>query len=126
MSVIYRNAIAIADKFVPPKLQPLWNHEAGPKTIFFWAPAFKWSLVIAGLGDLARPAEKISIAQSAALSATGLVWARYSMVIIPKNYSLLSVNVFVALTGLYSLARAVNYQYNVKGKDVTATETVTS
>jgi len=29
MSAIYRNAIAIADKFVPPKLQPLWNHEAG-------------------------------------------------------------------------------------------------
>jgi hypothetical protein len=29
MSVIYRNVIAIADKFVPPKLQPLWNHEAG-------------------------------------------------------------------------------------------------
>lgn len=126
MSVIYRNAIAIADKFVPPKLQPLWNHEAGPKTIFFWAPAFKWSLVIAGLGDLARPAEKLSIPQSAALSATGLVWARYSMVIIPKNYSLFSVNVFVALTGLYSLGRGVNYQYNVKGKDITATETVAS
>jgi hypothetical protein len=47
------------------------------------------------------------MSQSAALSATGLVWARYSMVIIPKNYSLLSVNVFVALTGLYSLARAI-------------------
>jgi len=29
MSVIYRNAIAIADKFVPPRLRPLWNHEAG-------------------------------------------------------------------------------------------------
>jgi hypothetical protein len=34
MSVIYRNAIAIADKFVPPKLQPLWNHEAGNPVIF--------------------------------------------------------------------------------------------
>lgn len=126
MSVIYRNVIAIADKCVPPKLQPLWNHEAGPKTIFFWAPAFKWSLVIAGLGDLARPAEKISMSQSAALSATGLVWARYSMVIIPKNYSLLSVNVFVALTGLYSLARAINYEYNVKGKNVPPVESVAS
>ncbi|XP_021933052.1 mitochondrial pyruvate carrier 2-like, partial [Zootermopsis nevadensis] len=112
-----------ADKFVPPRLQPLWNHEAGPKTIFFWAPVFKWSLVIAGLGDLARPAEKLSIPQSAALSATGLVWSRYSMVIIPKNYSLFSVNVFVALTGLYSLGRALNYQYNVKGKAAT---TITS
>ncbi|XP_069696004.1 uncharacterized protein [Periplaneta americana] len=123
MSLIYRKSIAFADKFVPAKLQPLWNHEAGPKTIFFWAPAFKWSLVIAGLGDLARPAEKISVPQSAALSATGLVWARYSMVIIPKNYSLFSVNVFVAITGLYSLGRALNYQHNVKGKEVLAATT---
>jgi hypothetical protein len=29
MSLVYRKAIAVADKFVPPKLQPLWNHEAG-------------------------------------------------------------------------------------------------
>jgi hypothetical protein len=72
------------------------------------------SLVIAGLGDLARPAEKISILQSAALSATGLVWARYSMVIIPKNYSLFSVNVFVAITGLYSLGRAIKYVHIVE------------
>ncbi|CAG2062743.1 unnamed protein product, partial [Timema podura] len=52
------------------------------------------SLVIAGLSDLSRPAEKLSVPQSAALSATGLVWSRYSMVIIPKNWSLFSVNVF--------------------------------
>jgi len=126
MSVIYRNVIAVVDKFVPPKFRPLWNHEAGPKTVFFWAPVVKWSLVIAGLGDLARPAEKISISQSAALSATGLIWARYSLVIIPKNYSLFSVNVFVALTGLYSLGRALNYEYNVKGKNVPAAESVAS
>ncbi|XP_063242694.1 uncharacterized protein LOC134542413 [Bacillus rossius redtenbacheri] len=116
MSLLYRSTVAFADKFVPPKLQPLWNHPAGPKTIFFWAPLFKWSLVMAGLSDLARPAEKLSVPQSAALSATGVVWARYSMVIIPKNWSLFSVNLFVALTGLYSLSRAVNYQYFVKDK----------
>lgn len=120
MSFVYKKTIAVAEKFVPVKLQPLWNHEAGPKTIFFWAPAFKWSLVIAGLGDLTRPSEKISLGQSAALSATGLVWARYSMVIIPKNWSLFSVNVFVAITGLYSFSRALKYQYSLKEKEVTA------
>ncbi|KAJ1517367.1 Mitochondrial pyruvate carrier 2, partial [Coelomomyces lativittatus] len=41
-----------------------WNHPAGPKTIHFWAPAAKWALVIAGLGDLKRPAEKLSLSQS--------------------------------------------------------------
>jgi len=33
------------------------------------------------------------------------------MVIIPKNYTLLSVNVFVAITQTIQLARALNYKY---------------
>lgn len=36
---------------------------------------------------------------------TGMIWARYSLVIIPKNYSLFAVNLFVGLTGLYQLGR---------------------
>ncbi|XP_075214361.1 mitochondrial pyruvate carrier 2-like isoform X2 [Lycorma delicatula] len=67
-------------------------------------------LVIAGLGDIQRPAEKLSVSQSSALAATGVVWSRYSLVIIPKNWSLFSVNVFVAITNFYQLTRAVrNY-----------------
>ncbi|XP_054271740.1 uncharacterized protein LOC128992276 [Macrosteles quadrilineatus] len=113
MSLIYRKTIQIADKFVPTKFQPLWNHPAGPKTIFFWAPAFKWGLVIAGIGDLTRPADKLSVPQSSALAATGIIWSRYSLVIIPKNWSLFSVNVFVAATSLYQLFRAVSYQQSL-------------
>ncbi|XP_075228263.1 mitochondrial pyruvate carrier 2-like isoform X2 [Lycorma delicatula] len=89
----------------------------GPKTIFFWAPACKWGLVIAGLGDIQRPAEKLSVSQSSALAATGVVWSRYSLVIIPKNWSLFSVNVFVAITNFYQLTRAVRYQRSLKGKE---------
>ncbi|XP_014772439.1 mitochondrial pyruvate carrier 2 [Octopus bimaculoides] len=114
MAAVYRSAIKALDKLVPPRMVPLWNHPAGPKTIFFWAPAFKWSLVIAGLGDLSRPAEKLSVTQSTALTATGLIWSRYSMVIIPKNYSLLAVNIFVALTGMYQLKRIFMYRYYQK------------
>ncbi|KAF2885512.1 hypothetical protein ILUMI_20662 [Ignelater luminosus] len=114
MSLVYRKSIAALDKFVPTKFQPLWNHPAGPKTIFFWAPAFKWGLVIAGIGDLARPADKLSVPQSAALAATGVIWSRYSLVIIPKNYSLFSVNVFVATTQLYQLYRAFRHQQSLK------------
>jgi lysozyme family protein len=90
--------------------QHFLNHPAGPKTIHFWAPLFKWGLVIAGLGDLKRPAENLSTAQSIALAATGTIWSRYSTQIIPVNYSLLSVNVCVSLTGLYQLARIYRYQ----------------
>ncbi|XP_044765085.1 mitochondrial pyruvate carrier 2-like [Coccinella septempunctata] len=92
-------------------LKNFWNHPAGPLTIFFWAPAFKWGLVIAGLTDLARPAGNISILQTLALAATGIIWCRYSLVIIPKNYSLFSVNLFIAVSQCYQLYRSMKYQY---------------
>jgi len=110
MSMIYRQIIKAAEKYVPDKLRPLWNHEAGPKTVFFWAPAMKWSLVIAALGDISRPVEKVSASQTTALAATGVIWSRYSMVIIPKNWSLFSVNLFVAGTNLYQLSRVARHK----------------
>ncbi|GAA5970517.1 hypothetical protein JCM21900_000182 [Sporobolomyces salmonicolor] len=88
------------------KLQQFLNSPAGPKTVFFWAPMFKWGLVAAGLKDLSRPAEVISIPQNLALTATGLIWVRYSFVITPVNHSLAAVNCFVAGTGITSLYRA--------------------
>ncbi|XP_063850915.1 uncharacterized protein LOC135094601 isoform X1 [Scylla paramamosain] len=115
MAAIYRALIRRADKIVPARFQPFWNHPAGPKTVFFWAPSFKWGLVIAGLGDLARPAEKLSASQSTALAATGTIWSRYSLVIIPKNWYLFSVNMFVAGTGIYQLCRIAHYEWS-KGK----------
>jgi hypothetical protein len=33
--------------------------------VFFWAPMMKWCLVAAGLKDLSRPAEKLSVSQNA-------------------------------------------------------------
>ena len=42
---------------------------------------------------------------------TGFIWARYSTQIIPVNYNLLSVNVFVGMTGLYQLIRKFRYNY---------------
>ncbi|KAH8247605.1 hypothetical protein KR038_006845 [Drosophila bunnanda] len=109
-SKLYNGMIGAADKFVPAKLRPLWMHPAGPKTIFFWAPVFKWGLVVAGLSDLARPADSISVSGCAALAATGIIWSRYSLVIIPKNYSLFAVNLFVGITQVVQLGRAYQYQ----------------
>ncbi|CAH4027598.1 unnamed protein product [Pieris brassicae] len=82
MSKVYKTVVVFADRLVPSKLRPLWEHEAGPKTIFFWAPAFKWGLVLAGLGDLQRPVETLSIPQSASLAATGIIWSRYSLALV--------------------------------------------
>jgi hypothetical protein len=40
-----------------------------------------------------------------AITATGLIWSRYSTQITPVNYNLLTVNAFMAVTGLYQLSR---------------------
>jgi len=89
-----------------------WNHPAGPKTIHFWAPAWKWALVLAGLADLDRPAEDVSLPQSIALASTGIIWARYSTQIIPVNYNLLSVNIFVGITGIYQIQKKLRHMYS--------------
>ncbi|KAI6182971.1 Mitochondrial pyruvate carrier [Aphelenchoides bicaudatus] len=115
MSVIYKSLCRVGDKVIYPILpsfaRSAWNHDAGPKTVFFWAPTIKWALVGAGLADLARPAEKLSISQNVALAATGLIWTRYCLVITPINYYLSSVNFFVGCTGLTQLGRIAHYRY---------------
>jgi len=70
----------------------------------------KWALVVAGLKDFNRPAEKLSVAQNAALTATGFIWVRYCLVITPVNYPLSAANLFLGSTGLYQLGRIWNYR----------------
>ncbi|VDM70793.1 unnamed protein product [Strongylus vulgaris] len=135
--VLYNTLCKIGDRVIFPVLpsfaKPVWNHPAGPKTVFFWAPTIKWALVAAGLADLARPAHKLSPAQvilskpievnsidpllriticfqNAALCATGAIWTRYCLVITPINYYLSSVNFFVMCSGLMQLCRIAHYR----------------
>ncbi|PXF46814.1 Mitochondrial pyruvate carrier 3 [Gracilariopsis chorda] len=91
------------------RLRALWEHPAGLKTVFFWAPTMKWGLVYASLSDMKRPVENVSIPQCTVLAMTGMVWTRYSFVIHPINYNLAGANVFVALTNLYQLSRVVRH-----------------
>ncbi|KAG3273101.1 MPC2, partial [Ictidomys tridecemlineatus] len=100
------------------KLRPLYNHPAGPRTVFFWAPIMKWWLVCAGLADTARPAEKLSTAQSAVLMATGFVWSRFSLVIIPKYCSLFTINFFMGAAGASQLFRIWRYNQELKAKAI--------
>lgn len=37
-SRLYAAMISAATPMVPKGMMPLWNHAAGPKTVFFWAP----------------------------------------------------------------------------------------
>lgn len=50
-----------------------------------WLTIRQWALVLAGISDFARPAEKLSFTQNFALTCTGLIWTRWCMIIKPKN-----------------------------------------
>mmetsp|Transcript_12718 Transcript_12718/g.32226 ORF Transcript_12718/g.32226 Transcript_12718/m.32226 type:complete len:125 (+) Transcript_12718:3-377(+) len=91
------------------RAKQFWKHPAGPKTIHFWAPTFKWGISFANIADFSSPVEKISAPQQCAVTATGLIWTRFSTQIKPVNYNLMSVNFFMACTGLYQLYRVASH-----------------
>ncbi|PON44610.1 Mitochondrial pyruvate carrier [Trema orientale] len=99
------------------KLQAFWNHPAGPKTIHFWAPTFKWGITIANILDSTKPPEELSYPQQAALTCSGLVWAKYSTVITPKNWTLFSVSIGMAATAGYQLARKIQHDFSSEDTD---------
>ena len=96
------------------RAREIWNHPAGPKTIFFWAPTFKWGITIANISDLSRDPSTISIPMQAALTVTGVIWSKYSLDIRPKNYNLLAVNMTMAATGIYQLYRIYSHEQQQK------------
>ncbi|KAI9163230.1 putative mitochondrial pyruvate carrier 2 [Paramyrothecium foliicola] len=102
-----------------------WESEVGVRTVHFWAPVMKladqirpdceqWALVLAGIADFARPAEKLSLTQNAALTATGTIWTRWCFVIRPKNYLLAAVNFFLAIVGVVQCSRILSYEASKK------------
>ena len=76
----------------------------------------KWAIVIAGIGDFARPAEKLSLTQNAALTATGAIWTRWCFVITPKNYLLAAVNFFLGVVGVVQVTRIMLWRSSQKNK----------
>ncbi|KAI0468948.1 hypothetical protein F4859DRAFT_516694 [Xylaria cf. heliscus] len=92
----------------------MWESPVGFKTVHFWAPVMKWAIVIAGIGDLGRPAEKLSLTQNVALTATGVIWTRWCFVITPQNYLLAAVNFFLGCVGIAQLTRIAMYNSSQK------------
>ncbi|EEP78738.1 conserved hypothetical protein [Uncinocarpus reesii 1704] len=116
-------------------LQRSWNSPVGLKTVHFWAPIMKvrqppsqsralsriyWVLVIAGLGDMARPADKLSLTQNAALMFTGAIWTRWCLIIKPRNVLLATVNFFVGCLGLAQVTRIFLHRRTVDGSAAAA------
>mmetsp|Transcript_21042 Transcript_21042/g.29701 ORF Transcript_21042/g.29701 Transcript_21042/m.29701 type:complete len:274 (+) Transcript_21042:210-1031(+) len=85
--------------------------DAGPFTVHFWAPMSKWMISGASFLDLNRPTDKISLAQYTALTLTGFFFSRYSLLVVPVNYTLCSVNVALFGSSAWHLGRKIKADY---------------
>lgn len=74
----------------------------------------KWSIVLAGAADIARPAEQLSLSQNFALMCTGAIWTRWCFVIRPQNLFLATVNFFLFVVGATQVTRITLYQRSVQ------------
>lgn len=79
--------------------------------------------MFANIADLRKPPQNVSTNQNIALAATGVIWARYSTQIYPINWSLFTVNVFVALTSAYQLYRKYDASVHPERYPTTTTST---
>uniref|UniRef100_A0A3Q2USW0 Mitochondrial pyruvate carrier n=1 Tax=Haplochromis burtoni TaxID=8153 RepID=A0A3Q2USW0_HAPBU len=120
----YHRILDRIEHMLPAKLRPVYNHPAGKTqlTVMSLFGIGRWGLVGAGLADMTRPADKLSTSQSAVLTATGLIWSRYSLVIIPKNWNLFAVNFFVGSAGASQLYRIWRYEQDKKAEAKQAAE----
>uniref|UniRef100_A0A0E0Q9Q8 Mitochondrial pyruvate carrier n=1 Tax=Oryza rufipogon TaxID=4529 RepID=A0A0E0Q9Q8_ORYRU len=89
-------------------------------SIHFWAPTFKWGISIANVADFAKPPEMISYPQQVVVACSGVIWARWGMVITPINWNLSSVNAAMAVTGVCQLSRKIRHDYFSDEKSATA------
>jgi hypothetical protein len=113
-SLVVRKRVQTAMANTSGMMKSIAEAPAGPFYIHFWAPTSKWLLSVSNIMDLKRPVEKISLAQMSCLTVTGIVWTRFAMVIIPKNYNLALVNVVLATSSGWHLARKLNAEYGPK------------
>ncbi|KAL8943060.1 MAG: hypothetical protein Q9211_001113 [Gyalolechia sp. 1 TL-2023] len=74
----------------------------------------QWALVLAGVSDFYRPAEKLSLTQNLALTATGAIWTRWCFVIKPRNILLAAVNFFLGCVGVVQVSRILMWKRQVK------------
>ena len=110
MTIFVHHVRNFLHKFpLPAAAKRFIDHPAGPLTIFFWAPTFKWMITLANIKDFSRPVENVSVPQQIAIFLTGVIWSRYSTVINPVNYNLLSVNIAMASTAGYQLFRKISH-----------------
>ncbi len=98
-----------------PSAFTAWVHSSnGPKTTHFWGPVANWGLVLAGLLDMKKPAEAISLNMTGVLCAYSALFMRFAWMVVPRNYILLSCHVCNISVQGYQLSRALEHKWSVE------------
>eukprot|EP00923_Selenidium_pygospionis_P038933 GHVN01067791.1.p1 GENE.GHVN01067791.1~~GHVN01067791.1.p1 ORF type:complete len:117 (-),score=3.33 GHVN01067791.1:146-496(-) len=79
-------------------------------TVHFWAPTLNWCFVFAGLNDMRKPPEIISVRMTGVLCGYSAVFMRYALMIQPKNYILFACHACNEAVQSYNLTRGLRYQ----------------
>ena len=95
----------------PSAFQAWVNSPAGPRTTHFWGPVANWGLVLAGIYDLNKPAEAISVNMSMVLCGYSALFMRFFWMVTPRNYLGLSCHICNEAVQGYQLQRALRYQW---------------
>eukprot|EP01132_Coremiostelium_polycephalum_P000521 gene521-656_t len=88
------------------------------------APMMKWSLSIVPISQIlsgTKPPEKIDLAQSSSLCATGTIWTYYATLITPQNTGtrmLALCNAAMAICHGYNIFRRVKYDQSVSAETI--------
>jgi hypothetical protein len=70
-----------------------------------------WGLVLAGIMDLKKPAEAISVNMTGVLCGYSLLFMRFAWMVTPRNYLLLSCHICNEAVQGYQLQRALKHQW---------------
>lgn len=77
---------------LPEKLRPLYNHSAGLKTDFFWAPIMKWGFGVCWLGGYGQTCGKVQHGSVHCVNGYRVYLVKILACIIPPNWSLLLIS----------------------------------
>ena len=92
------------------------NSPVGPKTVHFWGPAANWGLVVAGLLDANKPAERISERMTATLFFYSCLFMRFAWKVQPRNLFLFSCHFCNASAQAMLFAKKIKYNAEMAGK----------
>lgn len=96
------------------KISAFVNSPIGPKTVHFWGPAANWGLVLAGILDSNKPAEKISKNMTFVLFFYSCFFMRFSYMVKPRNWLLFSCHFCNCLAQLNLLKKRYAYEASLK------------